>query len=61
MKLLNGGKIAISVLAFALAGSAALAQPMPAMEQGPQGQPGIPFSGVAPVAENQAVLEERPV
>lgn len=32
----------------------AVAQPMAA---GPQGQPGIPFSGVKPVSENQAVLD----
>lgn len=53
----NWGKITVSLLALGVAGSAALAQPMPPMDMGPQGQPGIPYSGVAPVAENQAVLD----
>ncbi len=57
MKHLTRGKFAFSMLSMALASSAALAQPMPPMDMGPQGQPGIRYSGAAPVAENQAVLD----
>ena len=49
------GRLAASISVAASA--VALAQPMTPMAPAPQGQPGIPFSGVQPVAENQAVLD----
>ena len=51
------GKLAITMLGALLAGSAAVAQPMPPMDPAPQGQPGIPYSGAPLTAENQSVID----
>jgi len=57
MTKINLAALMLAAGAGASFSSGALAQATTAMPVGPMGQPGVPFSGARPTAENQAVLD----